>query len=146
MPRFGLRREEIEELLGLAALRARQAQYGWQLASSLNPNDVAQAEGALAGINAQIATLEAIAEVIERNNQQLLSDLQRLLGVTRRPTGPPPPRVVSAPEAAASATSGGSALTPVEAGAAQAPDGEAPNPAGSAAASPERGESSTSRQ
>ena len=96
MPRCGLRREEIEEELGLPALRAKQAQFGWQLTSSRNPHDIVQAEGALDGINAQISTLEALASVIERNNQQILSDLQRLLGVTRRPAGPPaPPPVVS---------------------------------------------------
>lgn len=93
MPRFGLRREEIEEQLGLATLRARQEQAGWKLASSRNPHDLAQAESALETINQQIALLEGIVEVIELNNQQILSDLQRLLGVTRRPDAPAPPRV-----------------------------------------------------
>ena len=102
MPRFGLRREEIEELLGLPTLWARQNQLGWQL-SSTNPNDVAQAEAGLASINQQIATLEAVAEMVERNNQQILEDLQRMLGAARRPAGPPPPRVVTAPAAAAAA-------------------------------------------
>ncbi len=101
MPRFGLRRDEIEEALGLSTLRARQNQAGWQLSSARNPHDVAQAESALAGINAQIATPEAIVEVIELNNQQVLEDLQRLLGVTSRPAGAPPPRVVTTGEAAA---------------------------------------------
>ena len=111
MPRFGLRREEIEELLGLAALRARQAQFSWQLTSSRNPHDVAHAEGALDAINAQIATLEAIAEMIERNSQQLLNDLQRLLGATRRPApaAPRPPGVTSAPDAGASPLAGSGA-------------------------------------
>ena len=111
MPRFGLRREEIEELLGLAVLRARQAQFSWQLTSSRNPHDVAQAEGALDTINAQIATLEAIAEMVERNNQQLLTDLQRLLGAARRPAPAPPrpPGVTGAPDATASPLAGSGA-------------------------------------
>ncbi len=111
MPRFGLRLEEIEEILGLAALRARQAQFSWQLTSSRNPHDVAQAEAALDTINAQIATLEAIAEVIERNNQQLLNDLQRLLGAARRPApaAPRPPGVTGAPGAGASPLAGSGA-------------------------------------
>jgi hypothetical protein len=111
VPRFGLRREEIEELLGLAALRARQAQFSWQLTSSRNPHDVAQAEGALDTINAQIATLEAIAEVIEHNNQQLLNDLQRLLGATRRPApaASRPPGVTNTSDAGASPLAGSGA-------------------------------------
>lgn len=97
MPRFGLRREDIEEYLGVPTLRARQEQAGWKLAASRNPHDLAQAEGQLQGVNEQIATLEALARVIELNNQQLLNDLQRLLGAGRRPAGSsPPPRVTSA--------------------------------------------------
>lgn len=96
MPRFGLRRKDIEEVLGVPALRARQEQAGWKLASSRNPHDLAEAEGQLQGVNEQIATLEALARVIELNNQQLLHDLQRLLGAARRPAGSPPPRVTSA--------------------------------------------------
>lgn len=106
MARFGLRREEIDEGLGLSDLRARQNQAGWQLASARNPHDLAQAESMMATINSQIATLEALADVIELNNQRILDDLQRLLGVTRRPAGPPPPRVVMGSEG--SADGGGS--------------------------------------
>lgn len=98
MPRFGLRRDEIEEALGLSDLRARQNQAGWQLSSARNPHDLAQAEGMMSAINGQIVLLEGIVETIEMNNQRILDDLQRLLGVTRRPAGPPPPRVVSGGE------------------------------------------------
>ena len=99
MPRFGLRRDEIEEALGLASLRARQSQAGWQLSSARNPHDLSQAENTLAGINAQIAMLEGLTEVIELNNQRILEDLQRLLGVTSRPAGVAPPRVISTGQA-----------------------------------------------
>ena len=111
MPRFGLRREEIEELLGLAVLRACQAQFSWQLTSSRNPHDVAQAEGALDASNAEVAGLEAIAEMVKGKKQQLLTDLQRLLGGARRPAAaaPRPPGVTSARGACASPVTGSGA-------------------------------------